>query len=661
MHAHSYALAAALLAAPALAQCDFGANTFPFPHQIQAFVADGNLCTWCADVVGDPTKLIGGSARAGRTSMLAVNNPVGIMSVARVPFVAHEGNTDNYFGLTMEGDWLPLTMPGPVDLSVFGQDIMALASGREIAVFHPWARAWTRTSLRNANPTIVPGRSLLVVTDGQDELVGYSFLRDAQAVRYTPPTPRTMLQVTGVGESDTRRNQQAFVVDATTIAVYSGYLASWQILTLPSLVANAQFTYNKNTLYAVDSTLQRVLFYSAVTGTSQTLQVVDSAFITAGSQDFGVLVVDQISNNVYLFRAIDGALLSVPGVARDISFTGHYNNCLIVAAPDAVTGAQLYHGASTSARGSAFQVQPLAVGETVASQGGNDCEFVMATDRSLYGFSAFTNTWSVFPNYQGTFATRFAQDFIGVIETSSHVYVFSPRESRWIERVKGAGAALAVSDQVCMITEGSIKSAYSTNSVGFKTQALAGTLFQQGSGNSYGYAILDNPGTNGSTVYFYQSYGDRWLRKELASRVSDPATVRTLEDSLLIRDGNMIHTFAGFGDITTRWSAPNDNYAWHATRGVDLDLLAAGRPGAAAFVIVGVQRTDLPVLGACGTLQVDPTVYAIAGVGGYDARGLVRFTIPIGPGTPVFTYPVQMVSYGISGLEFGRVLLQTIF
>ena len=65
----------------AAAQQNFGARTHTFTQTPpDAMIVNGNVPTWAASVVGDPTRLIGGSGRTNHTSILTAQGPVGVLA-----------------------------------------------------------------------------------------------------------------------------------------------------------------------------------------------------------------------------------------------------------------------------------------------------------------------------------------------------------------------------------------------------------------------------------------------------------------------------------------------------------------------------------------------------------------------------------------------------
>lgn len=647
------------LSASALAQCDFGVRTHQFALPLQVIHQDVNNCWWAADFVGDPTQMLAGSFRTNRTTLLQTQNPLAILPVARAPIVVRETNTENYFAVGVEGEWIALRQTEATIGNWTGESVAAVQTPTRLHFVSPWHPAWVTETFRSATPGVYPGRCLVAAIDGNDSLFAFSALRSPAVERLNVPGGTGLSYIVGTGESPTRRNSLAFGIGPSEIAIYSGYLG-WQRLTLQSPIASLGFDFDKNTILITDTARNELTAYSAVTGTTQVIAVQDISFVTTQAQDFGVKVVDQISNNVYGFRTIDAGLVALPGVAQTLTINTLFNNHLIVAAVDTTTNTLRYSGLSTSTRGGQFSDVVLQAGETVVVEGGNDCTYVVVTDRALYGFSALTNRWTTRVGYQGTALTtnRF-EDFIGGAETDSHIYVFSAREDRWIERAK-LGGTVADSDELMVLTSGTTKAAYSMESTAFRDATVAGTVFRAAVDNSYAYSIHDDDNTGGSHVWFFPSYGDRWLQLPIARRVSVAANVVRLEDGLLILDGDRLHVLSGFADISTRWTAPHDNYAYHATPGVPLPLIATGTPGAAAALLLGLNRVELQLPFARCDLLIDPSFVLALPVGGYDARGIAQFTLPLTGARPG-VFRLQMVAVSGAGIDFGRLLNQQVF
>lgn len=646
-------------AATLAAQCDFGVRTHQLGAPIQAVHQDENNCWWAADLVGDPTKLIAGSFRTNRISVLTTTNPLAVLPVLRAPIVARETGTENHFGVSVEGEWVALRHSEPTLTNWTGESVAAVETATRLHFFSPWHTSWVTEVFRNTTPSVHPGRCFVAAIDGSDSLIAFSALRAPVVERLDVPGSPGISYIVGVGETNVRRNSLAFAIGANELAIYSGY-RGWQRLTTASPVSTLAFDFDKNTILITDTARNELTMYSAITGTSRVLAVQDITFVTTAAQDMGVSVVDQISNDVHAFRAVDGGLVSLPGVSNSLTLNQLFNNHLTIAAIDSTSNNLRYSGLSTSTRNAQFVSVTLQTGEQVVVEGGNDCVYVVATDRALYGYSALTNRWTVRLGHQGAARTtnRF-EDFIGGFETETHIYVFSPREDRWIERSKNGGT-VADGDELMVLTAGTTKAAYGMNANGFRDATVAGTSFLAGVGNSYAFSIHDDDTTGGSHVWFYPSYGDRWLQLPIARRVSVTANVIDMEDGILIVDGDRLHVCSGFGDTSTRWTAPHDNYAYHATPDIRLPVIANGTPGAAAVLALGVSRTQIALPFAACELLIDPTLLVTLPLGAFDPRGILHFELPL-QGVRPAVYHLQMVAFGTRGLEFGRLLLQQVF
>lgn len=210
------------------------------------------------------------------------------------------------------------------------------------------------------------------------------------------------------------------------------------------------------------------------------------------------------------------------------------------------------------------------------------------------------------------------------------------------------------------MTEGNSQSVYGMESTAFRTQNFTGTRFAAGRSNSYSYSIHDDAVTGGSRVWFFQSYGDRWIEHAVASRLADPAAITALEDTLLIKDGTKIHVFSGFADISSVFSAPNDNCTSPSPAQVRASSPTA-KPNAAALLLVGIARTDLPIPGIAGNLLIDPSFLVGVPAGTYDARGNLRFTLGLAGLLPGIVR-MQMASFApATGVQLGRLLNFEIF
>lgn len=665
MRSFAFAFAALAGLSTAHAQQSFGARTFEFPAAPPGTLfVNGNVPTWAASVVGDPTRLIGGSGRSGATSILLAQGPVGVLATGRNPFVAQESNTGRYWGLGMDGNWAPLVLPQPATVTV-AQDLYVLDDGAAVHVFQTWKNGWTSETLISPTHSVIPGRNFAAVIDGNTRLIGFSKLTDTPATRLDLGSGATwpVQHIAGdpAGETLTRRNSAAFEIGDREIAVYSGYLDAWQRFVFPASLTNYSFNYDKNVIAIKDPFRNELFMYSAHTGTMQQIALADVGQAGIDAQDFAVKIVDTVGNNTFCFCAIDGSLVLLPG--QGVTVTGQLfgNNHLTVQVTDPQTNNLEYHGVSGSKRASQFVPAGYGAGEILVADGVNDMTAIVVSDRALYGFSAFTNSWARFPNWQGSYVSRGAQDFMGRVVTSSHVYVFSAREARWIERALAPGATVNDTDQLVLVTEGNSQSVYGMESTAFRTQVFTGTRFASGRSNSYSYSIHDDVVTGGSRVWFFQSYGDRWIEHAIASRLADPAAITALEDTLLIKDGTKLHVFSGFADLSSVFSAPKDNYAYHAFPGARARFLANGEPNAAALLLVGIARTDLPIPGITGHLLIDPSSLVGVPAGAYDARGNLRFTLGLAGLLPGIVR-MQMASFApATGVQLGRLLSFEIF
>jgi hypothetical protein len=651
--------ASLLLASVALAQNGFGVRTVNLAATPpDAFLADGNIATFAVAVVGNPNQLIGGSTRTGNVNVLTANGPLGILNIGRNPLVANELGTGNYWGITMEGEWAPLSLPaaGNVTLS---QDLCTIDDGSAVHVFQWWSSAWVTESLRSATYAVVPGRNFAAVVDGNTRLVGFSKLVDtvATVLDLGPSATWPVAHIAGNGESFTRRNSAMFEIGASEVAIYSGYLDAWQRFTFPAPLTNYQFEYDKNVIAISDPNRNELFMYSAHNGVIQQISVQDVNSAIVDAQDFAIKILDPLGNNLWCFRAIDGGLSILPNQASTTSSEMFGNNVYAVRSVNPITGGPEYYGCSGSKRGAVFVGAGLGASEVTIAEDVNDMVALAVTDGALYGFSAFTNRWTRLPGWQGTFSRLNAQDFIGWVETDTHAYVYSPRDDRWFTRPKAAGETLADADQFVVLGTPSSQSIVGMESTAIRSKNFIGTPFASGRGNSYSYSVHDDPLTGASRVYLFQSYGDRWMEMQTATRITDPAAIQRLEDGVLIKEADRLHILSGFADITTRFSAPNDNYAYHAFPGARPIFLANGVPNAQAVILVGTNRADLPILGALGNLQIDPIGLIGVSAGAYDARGILSLTFTLPTTLPAAVYPMQMASLapGI-GLQFGRLL-----
>ncbi len=653
MRLHVISAAAALTcAAPLAAQCDFGARTFTFPSQVAAVLTKSDNPNFLV-LTSDTTRLWGGSLRPLRVTELSRPNPIAPVGVGRIPVLVNEQGTGNYWGLNVKADFVPLVLPAAANQVSFGQELVMLEGNGAVHVFGHWLDSFTSTPVTGP-VTIHPGRALMVANDGGSRLLGYSWFSGNAASIYTIPASGYAAHIPGTGEGDTRRNAQAFETDTREITVYSPYTNAWHPVTTTSEARSVTLAYDKNVILMQDAPANEFVFFSDITGTSTRITVTDATNVATATQDFGAYVIDRVNGNSWLFRAIDGGLVFWPGVGNNLgngdAFT---NNLWAIPVLDGTTQTTDYWACSTSVRGAQF-VAAGAAGETVVRDGGNDNTFVLVTDRSLYGFSAFTNRWTKLPTYQGSHVTSGGEDFIGFVETSSHVYVYSPRENRWQAHTKGPGyAGFDDSDFVVAIDEGTRKVAYGTDSVAFVSQPVSGTKLTEFNSNTYHCAVHDDAVTGGSTIHMFQGFADRWITLPTTNRLTTNTPIQQLEDSVIVEDGNRIHVLTSFTDLTSQWGAPNDNYAWHATPGVNGRFFAAGAPNGTAAMLIGVNRLDTP-LGLCNPLMIDPTVLVAAPIGSYDALGRLRFDIPMPTGTGVLR--LQMVGLAGGSLQLGRAL-----
>ncbi len=655
----THLLLAATMAASSLAsQTDFGARTHVFLNDAPAaFLADDKVVTWAATVTNQPNQLIGGSIRSNRASLLQANGPLAILTIGRNPWIAQEGATGNYWGLSMEGDWVPLQLAAAGNVT-FGQDLCCIDDGTAVHLYQTWKNQWVSETLQSTAYQVIPGRGFMAVIDGTDSIIGFSKVVDTTAVRLNlPANPARVIQhLAGTGESFTRRNMAAFEIATNEIAIYSTYLDSFSRHTLPAPAFNYIYEYDKNTI-AVSDVLRNELFvYSAHSGTLQQVPVQDVSTAQVDAQDFGVKILDVAGGNLLCLRAIDGGIAVLIGPAANVTNELFGNNHYTVQFTDS-NGIQDYQAVSTSKSNSQFVRANLPAAEAVQGDDFDDNIAVVGTDVAGYGFSAFTNRWTRLPSYQGNFVRVVAEDFIGYLETDSHVYVFSAREDRWIGRAKTANANVVDRDQFVATFDGSSISVYSMNGDGWRTQAVSGTLFLDGDESSYVYSIHDDASTGGSHIWFFQNQADRWIDYALPNRISDPNQVFELEDGLLIMDGNLIHTFSGFPDLSSPFSAPNDNYAYHAFPGAQSTFLAVGEPNAAAFLFVGPNRANINLPGITGTILVDPVTAIGVGAGNYDARGILRLFLPVPANSPRGVLRLQMGGVSNGTLSMGRVMV----
>ena len=557
-------------------------------------IFDENIPTWVAASTDNKTLHIG-SFRTGKTVKLTSKIGLTVINAGRVPFVVQEVGTGNYWGINLYGDAVPLALKQVPTVTQFSQDLFGLIDGNDAYVFGNWSTSWRKVTLSSSPRAFLAGRACLILRDGRD-LYGFSTLFPGQPAKLSVPGSSLLSPVPGKGETPDRRNLQAYEIDTNKVALYSPYTNSWWQLDLGVAITATEFDYDKNSLLIKAPTLNRVWSYSALTGIAIPKQFKDLANVTTEVQDFGITFLEK-GGDIHYFRAADTRYSTLVGRADDMTNTGnHANNCWIFELTDPKTKAIEWYGVSSSDAGAQIVAAGIGSTETVAKNDANDCCGLVVTDQALYGYSAFTNKWTVLKGYKGTVAGSDAEDFIARVNTDTHAYFFNPRDDKWYELQLGSGAKVTDTDQLVVVTEAGRIAAGSMQSLGWRIQNITGTLFQRGQEKSYSYSIHDRA-AGGSTVYWYQSFADRWMTIELKNRVSDPKSVLELEDGILIVDGNTVHAFTGFGDLSSNWAAPNDNAAYHAVPGAFARFTASGPANVPAVFLLGLDRKDLSIPG----------------------------------------------------------------
>lgn len=638
------------------AQCQQGSGSFTITPGLAAVVSQSDNPVFVVQTT-DPNKVYGGSLRAMRTSELSRPNAIGLIGLGRIPLILNEATTDNYWGMNVRGNFVPLTLNAPGKQFAYGQEVMLIEDNGRVHVFGHWHDQWTTAAVTSSNVGAIPGRALIVAQDGPNRLLGFSWLSpDNQPVVLQLGNTKTASHIPGVGEPDTRRNAQAFETDPNEVTVFCAHTNAWHKVSTTSPARTLTLDYDKNVVSMLDVAANQIICFSDLSGTHSVVTLADATKVTTETQDFGIYVIDGVNGNAYLMRAIDGGIALLPGVGSRIQPGGAFtNNLWALAIKDPVTPAIDWYACSTSKRGAQF-VAAGASGETKVHEAGNDNTFVLVTDQALYGFSAFTNRWTRLANPQGTFVKADGEDFIGFVETSTHVYVYSPREDKWTARPKSASFVRVFdTDTTIVIDDATSKTAYGTNGATFRTHMVAGTKIAEGQSNSYHYSIHDDPSGPGSLVHLYQAFSDRWITLTTQNRlVLANITITRDEDAVYIADGNRLHVLTGFGDLTSQWGAPNDNYAWHATPGKLARFFAYGRPNAALALLVGIDRAEIQLPGICNPLQLDPNNILAIPLPNLDVHGNLRFDAPL-PNAP-YLWRLQTISLANNTLELGRLL-----
>lgn len=635
------------------AQNDFGYRATNTGVPLGFFATSEKLPTWIVGS-GDRKTLIGGSTRTNKTSVLTAPNPMKVLVTGRVPPVVQEENTGNYWGLNLYGDFVPLKLSGPATAEQAAQDLYGLLQGGQAHVFGNWSTQWRTIQLSSTNVQFLAGRACLMLQDGRD-LYGFSTLFPAQPAKLTIPGSSIVTPVIGIGESNSRRNFQAYEIGTNQVAIYSPYTNTWRRIDLGFSVVGATFDFDKNALFIFDPGTNKTLSYSSLTGLALPRTFTDVTALTYEVQDFGITILDPGKDLLY-FRAADSQFTILPGRAKDVVAGGrHSNNHWSFALKDPTTSAVDYYGISSTVRRAPVVAAGLTASETVVDEDGNDMVTTVITDSALYGYSAFTNAWTTFRGYKGSFVSQDAEDFIGRVTTSTHAYAFSPRDNKWYELPISANASVADTDQAVIVKEPGSQSVLSMQSLAWRTQNFQGTLFQDGRENSYAYSIHDRA-AGGSTVWFFQNFGDRWIQAVLPNRVNDSNNIIPLEDGLLIVDGMTVHQFSGFADLSSNWAAPNDNAAYHAVPGAFARFTAAGPAGRPALLLIGSDRFDLSIPGFAGQLQVGLNGIVVVPAGAYGADGTLRFNVTLQNVMPA-RYRFQMLGLDpVTGPSFGRLL-----
>ncbi|MCB9888968.1 MAG: hypothetical protein H6836_05275 [Planctomycetes bacterium] len=664
---------AALLAVPVAAQCDFGPRGYTFPDKVANVLSSSDVPTWLVTVDNHPNEIWGGSTRTQKDAVkLTGSAPFVPLLIGRNPYVVQETNTGKYFGLNWYGDFVPLTLNGPAAGSdiYFSQDLMCIVEGKDVHVFGYWAQRWEKLTTNNT-PLVVVGRGCLNVQDG-NTIWGFSMatLGKAPPAKFVAPIG-PVSHIIGTGESLTRRNQQGFSIDAaqTQAVVYSAFTHAFHPVSFARTIP--VFEYDKNTILMQDQPNKLLHFFSAHSG-----QLVTGAFPNYDSiifngdsaQDNGIAVHDPIAKEAVFFRGIDDGVVVKTGA--DVLLTDtHTNNLWLIQLAAATPGSVEFFAVSSTKRGSVFQPAGLAAGEVPLKSDANDMCAVVATDKAIYGYSAFSGKWTratIKGTFDPTMQKMDAEDFFGYVESSTHVYAFNPREDKWSEHTKGTGFAgipAGNEDQMVVIDETTSASVYSMESTGFRTQNFTGTRFFVGDDNlnSCFPFVYDNPTTLGTTVYWWQGYADRWVTYEMANRVTDKGQIIQLEDGMIILDGKSIHTFPGFADLSSDYSAPNDNNAYQAIPLSSPKFVANGRPGATVVLLIGLNRVDVSVPGWKCNLLIDPNLMVIQPMGTYGADGTLRFQFTVPQGTNPGVVRMQMASDLSGALELGRLLNLELF
>ncbi len=640
------------LALRGVAQNDFGHRAIDTGAPVTGVIANDKIPTWMVQI--DAKTMLGSSLRTNKSSIIQGQNTLQVLQVGRLPMIVQDGTSGKFWGLNLYGDFVPLDLPNAPSITQFSQDLFGVIEGNACYVFGHWGTTWRKITLSSTSPRFLAGRGCLLVQDDRD-LYGFSTLFQDQPAKFSVPGSTIVAPMLGTGEIDSRRNFQAYEISPTSVAIYSAYLNAWRTLDVGTSLVNTVFDYDKNTLTITDSANNRIWAYSSLTGLAFPRNFSDVSALTVSAQDFGVEIVDPGKDILY-FRAADSQFSVLAGRAADLVAGGvHSNNHTMVALTDQVTKAVDFWAVSSTSRNATFVPAGVGATETVLSTDGNDCVSMVVTDKSLYGFSAFTNKWAKFTGYKGTVAGSDAEDFIGRVHTDTHAYCYSPRDDRWSEIAISSTARVQDTDQAVIVTEATSKAVFSMQSLDWRKQTFQGTLFQAGNENDYTFSLFD-AATGGSTLWFFQNYGDRWLRVDLKNRVTDTKNVVLLEDGLLIVDGNTVHAISGYGDMSSNWTAPNDNAAYHAVPSAFARFVATGPVGAPGVILLGFDRFDVAIPGITGELQVGLKNLLILPAGAYGSDGTMRFNITL-IGVAPQRYRFQMLGFdAVKGFSLGRLL-----
>ncbi|MBK9388364.1 MAG: hypothetical protein IPN34_26385 [Planctomycetes bacterium] len=641
MRTLSVAALALSVAATVSAQATWPAALHALPGQSSSVAVNGGSLLYAVQFLNQPGAILGGSLTTNKTSLLQSSNPLALAATETI--VVDEtlpGGGGRYHGLGVDGAWVPIDLSSSgLTVNTTPEEMAYIVESGAVHVFNIWRRSWLSIATSHPSPTVVSSNYDIVVIDN-DRLVAVSPFY-GNSVVFQVPGGGVGTYVLGSGSSG--RAALAFEIGTNDYAIFSAFTNEWRTLNFATPVSSLSVEYDENHLAIFDFAANRGTFFSALNSSASSHVFANLSLVVQGDplnaiepsydfEDAVAVLLDRTAGQLVVYRPVDNTILTrAASASAEIVSDNDFGGILDGSSVALMSGV---------ARGAHWAVQDLGTTAPLGTDA-NDAVFLAANATTVFGYSALTHAWTQ-RAYSGIFGGVNAQDFLGIVETSSEILAFASRTGSWAARPVGGMTSVDDDDGLLVVLEpmpgGTQAYAFGAESSAFVASFLPGTIGTSGIEDSLYYAVLaDAQGQQ--TLHFYSRMVDGWASRPLVGTIQQ---VSAFDEGLLLEllDQSRVSlvSFMALPDLASQLMNPVDSRPYHAVINMPARFVSSGPAFAADFLIVGVARFTpaLAIPGIGGELVVDLTQpHVILPAGNLDAQGTTVFQLqlPAFPGT----------------------------